>query len=39
MAIETQYYSFQGIVTLGTAGSNALEEYEVGNCPALSVDL
>ena len=39
MAIDTQYYSFQGIVSLGTAGANANEEYEVGNCPALSVDL
>lgn len=39
MAIDTRYFSFQGIVTLGTTGSNALEEYEVGNCPALSIDL
>lgn len=39
MAIDTQYFSFQGIVTLGTAGRNDLEEYEVGNCPSLSIDL
>lgn len=39
MAINTQYFSFQGIVSLGTAGSNALEEYEVGNCPSLTIDL
>jgi len=39
MAIDTRYFSFQGIVSLGTAGANALEEYEVGNCPALSIDL
>jgi hypothetical protein len=39
MAIDTQYFSFQGIVTLGTAGENAIEEYEVGNCPNLSIEL
>ncbi len=39
MAIDTQYFSFQGVVTLGTAGENAIEEYEVGNCPNLSIEL
>lgn len=39
MAIDTQYFSFQGVVTLGTAGENAIEEYEVGNCPSLTIDL
>lgn len=39
MAVDTQYFSFQGIVTLGSGGANAIEEYEVGNCPALSIDL
>lgn len=39
MAIDTKHFSFHGIVSLGTAGSNAIEEYEVGNCPALSIDL
>jgi hypothetical protein len=39
MAIDTTYHSFQGIVSLATAGSNGLEEYEVGNCPQLSIEL
>lgn len=37
--MQNNYFSFQGLLSLGTAGSNEIEEYEVGNCPEFSVEL